>query len=96
MNYKNHLLNKTIRQQEYLNSILKHEKDLTKNYTAMDEKCAELMMHLADTKKELIATHRELAQTKLKLADEQSKNIENIIGSSSSAALATPMNTTST
>ena len=94
--YKNHLVNKIIGQQEYLNSILKHEKDLTKNYTAVNKKCTELMMYLADTKKELVAIRRELAQTRLELADEQSKNIENIIESSSSAALATPVNTTST
>ena len=87
--YKNHLINKTIGQQAYLNTILEHDKELTDNYTAADEKCTVLMMELVETKKGLAAARKELAQTKLELVDEQSKNSGNPV-SSSSATPATP------
>ena len=55
------MINKTIRQQIYLDIILKYKKDLINNYIVADKKYILLIIKLAETKKGLIIIYKELA-----------------------------------
>ena len=68
--YKDYLQTKTAGQEAYLQNLIEGSKEAAEEYGRLDKKCTQLILDLADTKKELGAARRELAQTKLAFVDE--------------------------